>query len=97
MGAVRSLPSKTLHHTIIIYQALLVLGGLQVKRGPSPVAFTTRQHDHRSLVELEVPWPPSTRQKLHGSCGSVSEGCGEGGTQGGPWGVRGVTAHMQRD
>lgn len=92
MGAVRSLPSKTLHHAIIIYQALLVLGGLQVKRGPSPTAFTTRQRDHRSLEELEVPW-----QKLHGSSSSVSEGCREGGTQGGPWGARGVTAHMRRD
>lgn len=39
MGAVRSLPSKPLHHTVIIYQALFVLGGFTKgkRRGPNPI------------------------------------------------------------
>lgn len=56
MGAVRSLPLKPLHHTMI-YQALFVLGGVTdgKRRGPSPTVLTPWQQDHQSPVELEVP------------------------------------------
>lgn len=56
MEAVRSLPSKPLHHTIVIYQALFVLEGFTngKRRGPSPTVLILWQQDHQSPAELEV-------------------------------------------
>lgn len=64
MGAVRSFLSKSLHHTVIIYQAPFLLGGFTSgkRRGPCPIALTPWQQDQQARQSWRCPkLPPSGR------------------------------------